>query len=608
MRALLASTLVVASVGACLSVPSQQKPACKSSSDCNSAAGEVCDEGVCWGNPPMGSFAAALGPPSDRADVVPTELPLLSIPDDGWLGDLVLDQPVTFSGRVEAFCMAPTTCTDGSLPATITVTRDSLFRGGPGFHAIVDAKDGVAAGNTSFSLGVPRTNDADPDYIVTIMPDGRAPGPPNDGSVAPAELAPPLRMHLRAPSDLAAMTITLGKADSPVITGALTDGNNHALASYRVVALGRWDANEAPTEVSTVDYTGTAGTYSITLADGITGNVEIVATPYDSSVVAPALHLTNVPATSSNKPLSAPVTLGSQRPVQMAIVGVSGSGEIAPIPGARVIVSSTYTPSIAGATRAELDAEVTTDDHGLANMTLLDGSAFAGGYTLTVIPPIGSSLGVVYNQAWTFGQTDPVCQMQPQTCPSGASCSCIGLPARIAVRGTLKDTRGFPIANASVTATPSLRFAWSLPPGDQDFLTQIPAATAVTPDSGDFVVWVDPYLAGVWGHYDLSVEPASGADSPLWTISDIEIPRAGQPTLTLGDVTVPDAANIHGRITDPTGTVVEGGELRVFSIVTDQSLCTQVSYHPSDCVIPAQLVGHGTSDNLGVTRLTLPRP
>ena len=178
----------------------------------------------------------------------------------------------------------------------------------------------------------------------------------------------------------------------------------------------------------------------------------------------------------------------------------------------------------------------------------------------------------------------------------------------MALRGTLKDPQGAPIANASVTATPSLRFSWSLAPADEDFLAQIPAATATTPDSGDFVVWVDPYLAGVWGHYDLSVEPASGTDSPLWAVRDIEIPRAGQTVVTLGDVTVPDAANIHGRITDPTGNPVEGGELRVFSVSADQSLCGDVSYPPSGCVIPAQLVGHGTSDSLGVVRLTLPRP
>lgn len=587
MRALVASALALAG---CLSVPSQQKPACTSSSDCNSAAGEVCQQGVCWGNPPTGTFAAALGPPSDRSDVVPTEIPALAIPANGWLGDLVLDQPVTFSGRIQAFCMAPAACTDTSLPASITVTRDSLFPGGPGFHAIVDAKDGVASGSTSFSLAVPPTHDTDPDYLVTIMPDGRALTPPSNGSVSPAELAPPLHMHLRAPSDLPAMTFTLGAADSPVITGTLADGNGRPLQNYRVAALGRWEPKAAATEVSTVDYTGATGTYTITLASGIIGNVEIVATPYDPNVVAPELHLPNVPAASATKPLSGPPSVGNPRQITLAITGVSGSGEVAPVAGARVMVHATYTPSLAGTARAEIATDVTTGDDGLAHLTVLDGSAFTGTYALRVIPPVGSNLSVVYDQALML--------MDAQE---------IRLPARIAVRGTLKDRAGQPIANASVTAIPALRFAWSLAPADQDFLTQIPAATATTPDSGDFVLWVDPFIADVWGDYDLSIEPASGADTPLYTVSDIAIPRTGQALLTLGDVTVPDAANVHGRITDPTGTAVEGGELRVFSVVTDQSLCTQVSY-PGACVIPALLVGHGASDAQGVVRLTLPRP
>jgi hypothetical protein len=344
--------------------------------------------------------------------------------------------------------------------------------------------------------------------------------------------------------------------------------------------------------VSTVDYTGTRGTYSITLADGIIGNIEIVATPYDTNVVAPSLHLPNVAPQSANRPLAAPATLGSKVAVTIPITGVSGSGEIAPVAGARVIVTAGYMPSLAGSARAELETDVTTGDDGIAKLTLLDGAAFGSGYTVSVIPPVSSNLGVVYNQAWTLDQTGNE----------------VRLPSRIALRGTLRDTHGAPIASASVTAKPSLRFAWSLTPVDQDFLTQIPAATAVTPDSGDFVVWVDPFLAEVWGHYDLDIEPASGDDSPSWTVADIEIPRAGQQLLDLGPVTVPDAANIHGRLTDPSGTPVEGGELRVFSLVTDLSLCTEVSYHPDACVIPAQLVGHAASDADGVVRLTLPRP
>ena len=71
----------------------------------------------------------------------------------------------------------------------------------------------------------------------------------------------------------------------------------------------------------------------------------------------------------------------------------------------------------------------------------------------------------------------------------------------------------------------------------------------VTSQSGDFVVWVDPFIDMTWGTYDLDVEPASGDEVPSWTISSIDIPRdATQTTVTLGNVVVPDAANIHGRV------------------------------------------------------------
>ena len=131
--------LLLLSAAGCLSVPGQQQPACTADSDCG-GTGEVCQEGMCWGDPPMGTFAATLGPPSDSASVVQTEIPALAIPSDGWLGDVVLEAPVTLSGRIEAYCPGAMTCTNASLPATITITRAPRFAGGPGFHTTVDAK------------------------------------------------------------------------------------------------------------------------------------------------------------------------------------------------------------------------------------------------------------------------------------------------------------------------------------------------------------------------------------------------------------------------------------------------------------------------------------
>jgi len=215
-----------------------------------------------------------------------------------------------------------------------------------------------------------------------------------------------------------------------------------------------------------------------------------------------------------------------------------------------------------------------------------------------VIPPVNSTLGIDYNTTWTIDQLS-------QLATNGDS---IRLSPRIALRGTLVDTSGKPIANASVTPRPSAKFQWNLIPAEQDFLTQIPVPTAVTTNTGDFVAWVDPFLDTVWGTYDLDIEPASGDNVPSWTVANVDIPRGAQAAATLDKITVPDAANIHGRLTDPSGIPVEGGELRVFSLATDTSLCDMTMYHPTACVIPALQVGHGASDASGTVQLTLPRP
>ena len=71
MRALAFASLSLL-VG-CVDVAVGPQPQCKRQSDCD--PGEACQEGVCWGNPPAGMFAATLGPPSGRTDLVPVEIP-----------------------------------------------------------------------------------------------------------------------------------------------------------------------------------------------------------------------------------------------------------------------------------------------------------------------------------------------------------------------------------------------------------------------------------------------------------------------------------------------------------------------------------------------------
>ncbi len=159
-----------------------------------------------------------------------------------------------------------------------------------------------------------------------------------------------------------------------------------------------------------------------------------------------------------------------------------------------------------------------------------------------------------------------------------------------------------------MTARPSLRFAWSLEDLPQAFLAAIPAATALTPATGEFVLFVDRTVGDVWGHYDLVFEPSATTRAPAFVLPEVEIPRDDRDEIELEDtVRLPDAAFVRGVVTDPDGEQVEAAELKVFRISTSLTLCGQVKNAPTSCPIPAQLLGRGGSDGDGVVRLALPR-
>lgn len=582
----------LAALGGCLEVPAGPAKECSVDSDCNTGAGEVCDEGVCYGDPPAGQFAATIAAPATREDLVSAELAVLSLPADGWLGDLALERPVVISGRVEAYCAtANQTCSTASIAAEIRLTRPSRFPGGPSLRFTAQSAAGVPRGTDSFTIKVPQTQAGDEPYTVTIDPEGGGEQPPTDGNIHPAEVVPPKRLMLTATGNNEHQTYTLGGPNPVTITGSLKDALGTSLVGYRVVALGHFDSASAKTEVSTVDFV-TNGQYSITLADGVAGQIELVATPYEHNVVAPELHLSNMSPIPGALTLGQPPGLGDPAILKIPVKGQAGDGMVKPVVGARVIVSGVVDPSFAGAAVAELTSEAITDDNGIATLSLLDGSAIAPTYRLRVVPPASSNLGVVYDSTISLEA--------PAT---------VQLPSRVALRGTVVDFAGNPVAGVSVTARRSQQFLWTLPPEDQGFLDEIPAATTITPEGGDFVVWVDPSLADAWGHYDVTFETPKGSTSPTWRVLDVEIPRvAGQSAVALGNVTIPDAAFLHGRIVDLHGEPVENSAVRIFQIPPPTTLCTELSHAPDDCELDAQVVANGQSDSNGIVRLDLARP
>jgi hypothetical protein len=590
--------LALGLVAGCLEVPSGPGQECRISADCD--PGEVCSEGLCYGNPPTGMFAATLTAPSAREDLVATELVTFMLPEDGALGDLQLETPVTISGRVEAYCSSSQpACSTLSVAAQVRVTRPSRFPGGPTLRFSTQSKADVPRGSDSFVLRVPRTRPGDEPWSVTIDPEGGSDEPPAHGGTDPAEVVPPKRFTLHAADNVEHQTYTLGSPDAAVITGTLKDAIGQPLLGYRVVAMGRWDMLSAPTEVSTVHFSDD-GSYTLVLSDNIVGAVEVVARPFARNVVAPSLHVTGVAPITQQRNITQPSGLGERASVTVPVQGLAGNGEVRPISGVRVIVRAAIEPTFSGGARAVLVAEATTGEDGIARLALLDGTMITNLYRLRVVPPASSSFGVVYDRTIELGEI--------ATAMETRVLAPVRLPSRVAVRGTVVDVHGQPLPSVSVTARRAQRFLWSLSAPNQAFLDEIPAATAITQESGEFIVWVDPAVADVWGHYDLYFETPAGSRAPNWTIPDLEIPRiAGQQTVSLETIAIPDAARIRGRIVDSSGNKVEGSALRVFQLASDDHVCRDVGYAPEGCTPASVVLGYGESDRTGTVRLTLPR-
>ncbi len=267
---------------ACLEVSDREPPMCKTTADCD--AGEICEENVCWGNPPTGAIAAVVSPPSERsADLVSREVLMLPIAGDGWIDDMHLDAAVSYKGRLQVLC--DLSCDGRMIGATITVTRPSVFSGGPGFRKVVTVAD------ESFELKVPPTRPGDQPFTITVVPAGR--DAPGAGTSAIPQQVPPLQVQLPISTSVSGIVLELGGLTLPKVTGKLVALGGTPLANYRVVALGRWTEDQPPTEVSSVDFTGIDGQFEIKLSRGLTGGIELVARPFGLPL-RPELHLSGL--------------------------------------------------------------------------------------------------------------------------------------------------------------------------------------------------------------------------------------------------------------------------------------------------------------------------
>jgi hypothetical protein len=567
----------------CISVPDTTAPSCSADTDCG-GNGEVCAEGVCYGDPPTGMFSGYLTPPAERTDLAAQELVALELPADGWLGDLAFSAPTVFRATLTATCTAPLVCASPAIDAMVTVTRPSRFAGGPGVKATAKVDPSTSA----FAIPLQPTADGDDAYTLTIVPSGRDTEPANGEAPTIAMLVPPTRLHPTVSPGSTPNTYVLGGENLYIVSGSVLDAQQAPLADYRVVALGRWSTDETPDEISTIAYTDAYGQFAIAISADAVGNVELVARPPSTSTAA-TLHVPGVdPKHPVTHILSQPAYAGAALTTVVHVQGASSGGSITGVAGARVaLVSSAATT---GGT-AVIEADGVTDEGGDATLTVLDGAAFASSYSLSIVPQASASIGVVYATAVA----------DPHVIPAQT------LPNRLALRGTVTDAGGLPLANVAVTAHPALGFAWKLDPAPQEFLASIPAPTAVTPDDGSFVLWVDQTIAGSWATYDLDFDPAATTDAASLRVANVDLPRDATLTAdTLAATVLPVPARLHGHVIDPVGASLDGVDFKIFRPIEDTDLC-MLANAPPGCPINAPPAGRDTSDQQGIVRVTLPR-
>lgn len=582
MKSVATYLFAVLVVSGCLDVAEQPTPMCQTIDDCGT--GETCDEGVCYGNPPGGRFALFASPPGERPELVSTELMDFEFPADGFFPAVQLEEAVTFKGML-AGCPAPLSCEGNSLAATINVTGPAPFEGGAKLSASFEATT-----ENGFLLRLPRTRDSEI-YSVTVVPKGRDDDP--GGNTTLAQLVPPMRFELPLPESLNNQIIMLDAATAArTVKGTIVSSAGVPVSQYRVVARGHWEAGAPFSEVSTVDYTGADGSFELRLASGLSGDVEIVATSFNSTL-RPTLARDDVRSTENTNELvlTLPDGLGQPRAYSVHVEGVDSGGGVGAVVGARVLVTGSIEMRD---TRVTISASSTTNEDGVApGLTLFDGEPFLEDYQITIVPPASATVGVVVAQPFV-----PAAQLLPTR-----------LPERLAIRGVVHDFNGEPVKDVAVTAKPSLRFLWNMPPELQELLSAIPPATTVTPESGEFVVFVDRAVNEVWGRYDLALEPSTVSMLPSFAQLDIAVPMDEDMTsVALPGIRLPDAAYVRGMVVDGKNVPVAGAELKVFRLPENlASVCTLVDWAPATCPIPAQLLGRGASDDTGTLRLTLPR-
>ncbi len=585
-------------------------PMCDTNADCDTANGEVCDEGVCWGNPPAGAtFAATLIGPDGADDLVRTDV-TLSIASDGTVTGMQFADTITVSGRVTLACgpnddpqfCDPTT----SISAQLRINRPSDVTGLPDFTRTITAADGAVAGDVAFSVTLPKLASGAAPYQVQIVPQASQQTNKSLGP-SPQELAPPTRVEIDGTADQTDVDWVLGDpASNKIVIGRVVNAAQRGIPGLQVYAMGRWQDGDSLARSSSISTTDDSGVFAFRVPIDMLDLYDVVVAP-PPGMVAPTLRAKDlyipdpvVIESPDNTVMIDDLTMPSYPQAASFVVPVSGTntaGSEVPVAGAEVRLTTTLLD--AGGVTATYTATGSTDPNGEVELQLIPGGAQNRSYEVRVISPPDSSHASLDGKLLDVGQGNA----------SGLSVlPRVTLDSRLLVAARVLNDQGAPIAGATINTDLSLPFRLTLPEELQGELESFKLPSATTDDNGVFTVWLDPAVVGLAAFYDLAIVPPAGAATPRWSLQDLAIDDLANkpPPGTDGglDLWLPPPSFARGTIHAPDGSAVSDAEVWLYELPTDNSACADLPL--PNCTVPARLRGLWHSRKSGVVWMVLP--
>lgn len=310
---------------------------------------------------------------------------------------------------------------------------------------------------------------------------------------------------------------------------------------------------------STVALSDQAGHFALSLPESEETTFLLSASPRDSLVPAWGYEqVITVSGESRSVTIELEATTDSIRgESRLRVLGLS---DHAPEPVADATVTFTATTSLASRV---FRASGVTDEQGYVSVRSGDLLApialIAARYVVTVDPPPSSAFR---RRQLTLDLSD--------IGPSVIVDKQIELGLRTLLTGTLRSSRGTPVAAAAVQLVPA------------NGARQI---TAATDSAGTFSARVDP------GSYLLRIEPARGSSQVLPVAFEAVI-VADAPSVELPPITLPSGAILEGTVIgDADGALVERATVEAFVVDQGRSIS----------------LGHAETGKDGVFRLILPQ-